>query len=53
MPVRVLIVDDREPFRLAARDGRRRSPTVSKSSARAETGEDGVAMAADLAPTSC
>ena len=49
MPVRVLIVDDQEPFRLAARmvvdvtDG---FEVVGE----AETGEDGVAMAADLAP---
>ena len=49
MSVRVLIVDDQEPFRLAARmvvdvtDG---FEVVGE----AETGEDGVAMAADLAP---
>jgi DNA-binding NarL/FixJ family response regulator len=49
MPVRVLIVDDQEPFRLAARmvveltDG---FEVVGE----AETGEDGVAMTADLAP---
>ena len=49
MPVRVLIVDDQEPFRLAARmvveltDG---FEVVGE----AETGEDGVTMTADLAP---
>ncbi|HEX9257173.1 MAG TPA: response regulator transcription factor [Actinomycetota bacterium] len=49
MPVRVLIVDDQEPFRLAARmvveltDG---FEVVGE----AETGEDAVAMTADLAP---
>ena len=49
MPVRVLIVDDQEPFRLAARmvveltDG---FEVVGE----AETGEDGVAMTADLGP---
>jgi len=49
MPVRVLIVDDQEPFRLAARmvvdvtDG---FDVVGE----AETGEDAVTMAADLAP---
>ena len=49
MPVRVLIVDDQEPFRLAARmvveltDG---FEVVGE----AETGEDGVSMTADLAP---
>jgi DNA-binding NarL/FixJ family response regulator len=49
MAVRVLIVDDQEPFRLAARmvveltDG---FEVVGE----AETGEDGVAMTADLAP---
>ena len=49
MPVRVLIVDDQEPFRLAARmvveltDG---FEVVGE----AETGEDSVAMTADLAP---
>jgi len=49
MTVRVLIVDDQEPFRLAARmvveltDG---FEVVGE----AETGEDGVAMAASLAP---
>ena len=48
-PVRVLIVDDQEPFRLAARmvveatDG---FDVVGE----AETGEDSVAMARDLAP---
>jgi DNA-binding NarL/FixJ family response regulator len=47
--IRALIVDDQEPFRSAARmvveltDG---SEVVGE----AETGEDGVAMAADLAP---
>ena len=49
MPVRVLIVDDQEPFRLAARmvveltDG---FEVVGE----AETGEDAVAMTTDLAP---
>jgi DNA-binding NarL/FixJ family response regulator len=49
MPVRVLIVDDQEPFRLAARmvvdvtDG---FEVVGE----AETGEEGVSMAAELAP---
>lgn len=49
MTVRVLIVDDQEPFRLAARmvvdvtDG---FEVVGE----AETGEDGVTMAADLNP---
>ena len=49
MPVRVLIVDDQEPFRMAARmvvevtDG---FEVVGE----AETGEDSVAMAADLKP---
>jgi CheY-like chemotaxis protein len=49
MPVRVLIVDDQEPFRLAARmvvdvtDG---FEVVGE----AETGEDGVSMANDLHP---
>jgi DNA-binding NarL/FixJ family response regulator len=49
MPVRVLIVDDQEPFRLAARmvvdvtDG---FDVVGE----AETGEDGVSMANDLHP---
>jgi len=49
MPVRVLIVDDQEPFRLAARmvvdvtDG---FDVVGE----AATGEDGVTMATDLAP---
>ena len=49
MSIRVLIVDDQEPFRLAARmvvdvtDG---FEVVGE----AETGEDSVAMAADLKP---
>jgi DNA-binding NarL/FixJ family response regulator len=49
MPVRVLIVDDQEPFRLAARmvveltDG-------FEVAGEAETGEDGVTMTADLDP---
>ena len=49
MPVRVLIVDDQEPFRMAARmvveatDG---FEVVGE----AETGEDSVVMARDLAP---
>jgi DNA-binding NarL/FixJ family response regulator len=49
MPVRVLIVDDQEPFRLAARmvidvtDG-------FEVAGEAETGEDGVSMASELSP---
>jgi DNA-binding NarL/FixJ family response regulator len=49
MPVRVLIVDDQEPFRLAARmvveltDG-------FEVAGEAETGEDGVTMTAALDP---
>jgi DNA-binding NarL/FixJ family response regulator len=49
MTVRVLIVDDQAPFRMAARmvveatDG-------FEVAGEAETGEDGVAMAAELAP---
>jgi DNA-binding NarL/FixJ family response regulator len=49
VPVRVLIVDDQEPFRLAARmvvdltDG---FEVVGE----AESGEDGVALAAELTP---
>ena len=49
MPVRVLIVDDQEPFRLAARmvveltDG-------FEVAGEAETGEDGVTMTAELDP---
>ncbi|MGE5226629.1 MAG: response regulator transcription factor [Planctomycetaceae bacterium] len=49
MTVRVLIVDDQEPFRAAARlvvemtDG-------FEVAGEAETGEDGVTMAAELAP---
>jgi DNA-binding NarL/FixJ family response regulator len=49
MTVRVLIVDDQEPFRMAARmvveatDG-------FEVAGEAETGEDSVTMAADLAP---
>ena len=49
MPVRVLIVDDQEPFRLAARmvvdvtDG-------FEVAGEAETGEDGVTMAEGLHP---
>jgi len=49
MPVRVLIVDDQEPFRLAARmvvDATDGFEVVGE----AETGEDSVTMAADLAP---
>ena len=49
MPVRVLIVDDQEPFRLAARmvvDVTEGFDVVGE----AETGEDAVTMAADLAP---
>ncbi len=49
MPVRVLIVDDQEPFRLAARmvvDATEGFEVVGE----AETGEDSVRMAADLSP---
>jgi len=49
MPVRVLIVDDQEPFRLAARmvvDATDGFDVIGE----AETGEDAVSMAADLAP---
>jgi DNA-binding NarL/FixJ family response regulator len=49
MPVRVLIVDDQEPFRLAARmvvDATDGFDVVGE----AETGEDAVSMAAELAP---
>jgi DNA-binding NarL/FixJ family response regulator len=49
MSVRVLIVDDQEPFRLAARmvvDATDGFDVVGE----AETGEDSVTMAADLAP---
>jgi DNA-binding NarL/FixJ family response regulator len=49
MAVRVLIVDDQEPFRLAARmvvDATDGFEVVGE----AETGEDSVTMAAELAP---
>jgi len=49
MAVRVLIVDDQEPFRLAARmvvEATEGFDVVGE----AETGEDSVAMAADLRP---
>jgi DNA-binding NarL/FixJ family response regulator len=49
MTVRVLIVDDQEPFRMAARmvvDATDGFEVVVE----AETGEDSVAMAADLRP---
>jgi DNA-binding NarL/FixJ family response regulator len=49
MAVRVLIVDDQEPFRMAARmvvDATDGFDVVGE----AETGEDSVAMAAELAP---
>jgi len=49
MPVRVLIVDDQEPFRLAARmvvDATDGFDVVGE----AATGEEGVEMAADLTP---
>jgi DNA-binding NarL/FixJ family response regulator len=49
MPVRVLIVDDQEPFRMAARmvvDATDGFEVVGE----AETGEDSVAMARDLVP---
>lgn len=49
MPVRVLIVDDQEPFRMAARmvvEATEGFDVVGE----AETGEDSVTMARDLAP---
>lgn len=49
MTVRVLIVDDQEPFRMAARmvvDATDGFEVVGE----AETGEDSVAMSADLVP---
>src|SRR4030095_2012300 len=49
MPVRVLIVDDQEPFRMAARmvvEATEGFEVVGE----AETGEDSVTMAADLTP---
>src|SRR4249919_4150718 len=49
MTVRVLIVDDQEPFRMAARmvvDATEGFDVVGE----AETGEDSVTMAADLQP---
>jgi DNA-binding NarL/FixJ family response regulator len=49
MAVRVLIVDDQEPFRMAARmvvEATEGFDVVGE----AETGEDSVAMAAELAP---
>ncbi|MGZ8652249.1 MAG: response regulator [Actinomycetota bacterium] len=49
MTVRVLIVDDQEPFRMAARmvvEATEGFDVVGE----AETGEDSVTMAADLAP---
>ncbi len=49
MTVRVLIVDDQEPFRMAARmvvDATEGFDVVGE----AETGEDSVTMAAELAP---
>jgi DNA-binding NarL/FixJ family response regulator len=49
MPVRVLIVDDQEPFRMAARmvvDATDGFEVVGE----AETGEDSVTMASDLQP---
>ncbi len=49
MPVRVLIVDDQEPFRMAARlvvDATDGFEVVGE----AETGEDSVTMAGELAP---
>ena len=49
MSVRVLIVDDQEPFRMAARmvvDATDGFDVVGE----AETGEDSVTMAADLQP---
>ena len=49
MTVRVLIVDDQEPFRWQL-GWWSSSRTGSRSSGEAETGEDSVAMAADLHP---
>ena len=49
MPVRVLIVDDQQPFRMAARmvvEATEGFEIVGE----AETGEDSITMAADLAP---
>ena len=49
MPVRVLIVDDQEPFRMAARmvvDATEGFEVVGE----AETGEDSITMAAELEP---
>ena len=49
MPVRVLIVDDQEPFRMAARmvvEATEGFDVVGE----AETGEDSVTMASDLTP---
>jgi DNA-binding NarL/FixJ family response regulator len=49
MPVRVLIVDDQEPFRVAARMVVEATEGFEVAG-EAETGEDSVAMARDLAP---
>ena len=49
MTVRVLIVDDQEPFRMAARMVVEATEGFEVL-AEAETGEDSVAMAADLRP---
>ena len=49
MTVRVLIVDDQEPFRMAARGGGGATEGFEVVG-EAETGEDSVAMASDLTP---
>lgn len=49
MTVRVLIVDDQEPFRMAARMVVEATDGFDVAG-EAETGEDGVAKAAELAP---
>ncbi|HEU4356556.1 MAG TPA: response regulator transcription factor [Actinomycetota bacterium] len=49
MPVRVLIVDDQEPFRMAARMVVEATEGFEVAG-EAETGEDSVVMARDLVP---
>jgi DNA-binding NarL/FixJ family response regulator len=49
MPVRVLIVDDQEPFRMAARLVVEATEGFEVAG-EAETGEDSVALARDLTP---
>ena len=48
-PVRVLVVDDQRPFRVAASAVLRRMPDFTLVG-EAETGEDGVRAAAELRP---